>query len=128
LPPEAPVIDPVRLFDQVARAFRERSGEGRFVLMIDDLHLLDGTSTTLIEQLLGAGVVFLIGTVRAGQITRDVVTSLWHSDRVARIDLEDLPRESFDTLLHLALGGPVEGATAAMLWEASRGNVLFLRE
>ena len=33
-----------------------------------------------------------------------------------------------DTLLYLALGGAVEAATIDAVWNASRGNVLFVRE
>jgi DNA-binding NarL/FixJ family response regulator/tetratricopeptide (TPR) repeat protein len=130
LPAEAATdpVDPVRRFAGAAAAFRERAGERRFVLVVDDLHHLDATSVTLIGQLMEADVVFLVATVRTGAPIADVVSGLWRSGRMVRIDLIDLSRDATDTLLHLALAGPVESGTIAALWAASGGNVMFLRE
>jgi DNA-binding NarL/FixJ family response regulator len=113
--------------DAYARA-AETFAATRPVLAVDDLHLLDATSLTLLAQLVANGLVFLIGTVRTGEPAPDGVDALVRSDRVVRIDLDALTRDDVDTLLHLALGGPLDGATAASLWNASQGNVLFLRE
>lgn len=120
--------DPVALFELTARALSERSDGRRFVMLVDDAHLLDGSSLTLIDQLMGAGIVFLLATVRAGPRPPDALSALWRSDRVMRVDLGDLSRDSVETLLHLAMGGPVDGSTATVLWDTSAGNVLFLRE
>ena len=54
--------------------------------------------------------------------------SLWRRARVQRIDLANLDRPALDALLHLVLRGPVEATTAATIWNASDGNVLFARE
>jgi DNA-binding CsgD family transcriptional regulator len=129
LPPSAGGrSDPVALFDRVAAAFRERAGGDRFVLLVDDLHLLDATSRVLLGQLLDAGVVFLLGTLRDGVPMSADVAAWWHSERMARIDLADLSADGVDGLLHLALGGPVTAATIEQVWTASRGNPLFVRE
>ena len=120
--------DPVSLYDRAAAALRERAGRGRFVLLVDDLHWLDATSATLLGQLLDGGALFLLGTISAGEPAPETVSRLWHGDRVARVDLGDLRRDSVETLLHLALVGPVEAGTVEQLWSTSRGNVLFLRE
>jgi hypothetical protein len=74
------------------------------------------------------GTVFLIGTVRSDRRAATSVTALWRDDRCHRVDLEHLPRDSVETLLHLALGAPVDGPAAHTLWSTSLGNVLFLRE
>ena len=96
--------------------------------MIDDLPRLDPTSLTLVGQLVDAGVVFLIGTVRSGEAGPGVVDDFVRRVQLLRIDLVDLTETEVDTLLHLALRAPVEPATASALWTASRGNPLFLRE
>src|SRR2546423_1663973 len=96
--------------------------------MVDDLHLLDVTSATLVLQLLATGLIFLVGTVRSDLDAPAAVTALWRDERSTRVDLGDLPRDSVETLLHLALGAPVDGPAAHALWSRSRGNVLFLRE
>lgn len=67
-------------------------------------------------------------TVRTGEQVPDGLSALWRSDEVRRLDLVDLSREDVDTLLHLALGGPLEGRATTQLWEATQGNPLFLHE
>jgi DNA-binding CsgD family transcriptional regulator len=121
-------FDSVELFARARRAFEDRGGGARFVLMVDDLHLLDVTSATLLRQLLVTRTVFLVGTVRSDRRAGTSVTALWRDDRYHRVDLDHLPRDSVETLLHLALGAPVDGPAAHALWTTSLGNVLFLRE
>jgi ATP/maltotriose-dependent transcriptional regulator MalT len=121
-------VDPGGRFARAADALSAGAGGRRFVLVVDDLHHLDATSVTLIGQLMDAEIVFLVATVRTGEPLADVVAGLWRSERMARVDLTELSREAVDTLLHLALGRPVEGTAVAALWSASAGNVMFLRE
>jgi DNA-binding CsgD family transcriptional regulator len=66
--------------------------------------------------------------VRAGEVVAASLAPLWTRARVRRIDLGDLPRAGIDTLLHLVLGGPVDGTTTNEIWTASQGNILFVRE
>ena len=121
-------LDSVELFARVKRAFEDRAAGSGFVLMVDDLHLLDLTSATLLRQLLETGTVFLLGTVLNERRTATSVTDLWRDDRCSRVDLDQLPRDSVETLLYHALGAPVDGPAAHTLWSTSRGNVLLLRE
>src|SRR5262249_46761073 len=100
----------------------------RPALVVDDAHLLDATSLTLLAQLVTNGLIFLIGTVRSDEERPEGVATLLRSDRVVRVELGALERDDVDTLLHLTLGGPVAGTASAALWNASQGNVLFLRE
>jgi ATP/maltotriose-dependent transcriptional regulator MalT len=122
-------LDPLALYAIVAAALREQAGaNGPFVLLVDDLHLLDAASVVLLGQLLDAGVVFLIGTLRTGEQSSERAAELWRRDHLLRVDLRDLRREEVDTLLYLALGGAVEAAAIEAVWNASRGNVLYVRE
>ena len=120
-------IDGPELFRRAADALQTEANE-RIVLMIDDVHLLDATSTTLLGHVLDAGLVDLVGTIRAGEPMPDAIATLWRGDHALRVDLEHLRRESVETLLYLALGYPIDGAMSHALWEATHGNVLFLRE
>ena len=135
LPPVTPseggpggTLDSVELFARARRAFEDQGGGDRFVLMVDDLHLLDVTSATLLRQLLVTGTVFLVGTVLSESRAATSVTHLWRDDRCCRVDVDHLPRDSVETLLYHALGAPVDGPATHSLWSTSRGNVLFLRE
>jgi DNA-binding CsgD family transcriptional regulator len=121
-------VDTMALFEETRRALVERHGGRRIVTVADDVTLLDVQSVALLAYLAEAGAVFLIATARADEPVPDVVTALWRDDRMARVDLQDLNRAQLDTLLHLALGGPIEAGTGRQLWEVSRGNPLYVRE
>ncbi|OLB64808.1 MAG: hypothetical protein AUI10_09500 [Actinobacteria bacterium 13_2_20CM_2_72_6] len=112
----------------MAREIRARIPERRFVLFADDVHHLDATSLTLVSQLVEAGAMFLIGTVRTGEPAAQAVSTLWRDDRLARIDLSELSLLGVEELLSAALGGPVEAGTVADVYSIGRGNVLFVRE
>ena len=113
---------------QIRSVLQDQAGTGPLVLFVDDLHLLDSTSATLVGQLVDADLLFLVATVRSTESVPGGLESLWHKARVRRVDLDDLDRAAVDTLVHLILRGPVEASTVTELWTASQGNVLFVRE
>ncbi|MCU1358131.1 MAG: HTH-type transcriptional regulator malT [Acidimicrobiales bacterium] len=121
-------FDPVRLFDHVREDLESRLGGKPLILSVDDVHLLDVTSATLVSQLLAAGLAFLIGTIREGEPVPDAVSALWRNGTVTRVDLGALGPDDVATVLHLALGGPVAADVTDRMWQASQGNALFLRE
>jgi DNA-binding CsgD family transcriptional regulator len=121
-------VNMVGFFEETRRALDDRYHSRRLVTVADDVSLLDSASLALLGYLVGRGSIFLIATVRTGDAVPDLVTGLWRDGRVERVDLDDLSRTQLDTLLHLALGGPMEAGSGRELWEASRGNPLYLRE
>jgi DNA-binding CsgD family transcriptional regulator/chromosome segregation and condensation protein ScpB len=120
--------DLVAVMAEVRPVLLGQVSAGPMVLFVDDLHLLDSTSATLVSQLVDADLVFLVATVRTAAPLPAGVESLWLRARVRRIDLDDLDQAAVDTLLYLVLRGPVEAATVAEIWRASQGNVLLVRE
>jgi DNA-binding CsgD family transcriptional regulator len=120
--------DHVAVVAEVRALLQTRATDGPLVLFVDDFHLLDHTSATLVGQLVDADLVFLVATVRTNASVPPGLDSLWQRARVRRIDLPDLDRAAVDTLLHLVLHGPVEATTTAEIWGASQGNMLFVRE
>src|SRR4051812_44077174 len=76
----------VAVVSRVRAVLREQAVSGPLVLFVDDLHLLDGTSATLVGQLVDADLLFLVGTVRADARVPAGVDSLWQRARVRRID------------------------------------------
>ena len=120
--------DLVTVMSEVRSVLLAQAANGPLVLFVDDLHLMDATSATFVEQLVDADLVFLVATVRAAVGLAPGLDALWHRARVRRIDLEDLDRAAVDSLLHLVLRGPVEASTITAIWTASRGNALFVRE
>ncbi|MBM0256412.1 hypothetical protein JNW89_05600 [Micromonospora sp. 4G55] len=92
---------------------------------MDDVHLLDATSVVLLRQLMDAGLLFLIATVRSDArpgpytgLTRDL----------HRMDLADLNEVETGALLEAGLRAPVSLSTRRHLYSVSRGNPLYLRE
>jgi DNA-binding CsgD family transcriptional regulator len=121
-------LDTVALFEQTRRALDERHQGSRLVTVADDATLLDAASLALLGHLAAQRTIFLIATVRTGEPVPDLLTGLWRDGRLERVDLADLGRAQLDTLLHLALGGPIESGAAQEFWQVTRGNPLYVRE
>lgn len=100
----------------------------RLVLMVDDAHLLDDASATLIHQLAADGSAFVLATTRASDPAPDPVVALWKEGLAERIELGTLPAPAMEELLTAALHGPVDANAFMELFGRSRGNVLFARE
>jgi DNA-binding CsgD family transcriptional regulator len=118
----------VTLFEQTREALHERHCGRRLVTVADDVSLLDDVSLALLGYLAAQKTIFLIATVRTGEPVPDLVTGMWRDGRVERLDLHDLSRDHLDTLLHLALGGPIEAGAGREFWEVTRGNPLYVHE
>ncbi|TQN43269.1 regulatory LuxR family protein [Blastococcus colisei] len=98
------------------------------VLGVDDVHLLDPLSVTLLHQLAASGAVTLVLSVRTGNATPDPAAPLWKDGLATRIELQPLRRSDTERLISQALGGDVETRTGERLWRLSQGSPLFLRE
>ncbi|WP_308298999.1 LuxR C-terminal-related transcriptional regulator [Streptomyces sp. GESEQ-35] len=129
LPTGVDLSDPVAGFAAVVRGLTTgRPGPRRWVLLVDDMHLLDPASAVLLRQLMDTGMILLIGTVRSGEPYGKAVAALRGGDAVRRVDLTVLTPEQVEALLQAVLGGPVARRTLHELSAASGGNVLYLRE
>jgi hypothetical protein len=71
----------------VLRAARESLGDGR-LLVVDDAHVLDTLSASLVYQLAVSGAANLIVTVAAGCPIPDEISALWRDELLTRIDIE----------------------------------------
>ena len=119
---------PADLVQQAVDGLTGRAGRGRLVLLVDDAHLLDDASATVLVHLASARDACVVVTLRAGEPAPDAVTTLWREGIAERVEVAALGRDDTGRLLAAALGGPVDGATVRDLFDASRGNPLFLRE
>ncbi|MFF7859419.1 LuxR C-terminal-related transcriptional regulator [Streptomyces sp. NPDC007904] len=126
LPPGMDFSDPVRSFAAAAASLR--SGGSRWILMVDDLHLIDGTSAVLLRQLMDAGIVKILGTLRTGEPLCDTLHSLLRGDSAQRIDIDAFDFSNTEQVLRGVLGAPVGRRTAQDLFTASGGNPLYLKE
>lgn len=115
--------DPVT-FMSAARAALLAGGDT--VIGVDDAHLLDELSATLLHQLAIDRAVRIIATVRSGEVVPDAVTSLWKDRHLVRLVLSPFSKEQSVELIESVLGGHLEGLSADVIWDASGGNALFL--
>jgi LysR family transcriptional regulator (chromosome initiation inhibitor) len=133
LPPEPTRQDLSRadlgvLLGRYVRALVEGAGGRPLVVFVDDAHLLDVGSATLVHQLALTRSATVLATVRSGELAPDPVVSLWKDGSAERIGIGVLGDAAIEELLVAVLGGPVDTACVRQLVDRCRGNPLFLRE
>lgn len=116
--------DPVTFMSAAREALL---ADGHTIIGVDDAHLLDQLSATLLLQLAIDKAAHIVATVRSGVPVPDAVTSLWKDGHLLRIDLTPFTQRQSVHLVESMLGGQLEGFTANLMWESSGGNALFLR-
>jgi DNA-binding CsgD family transcriptional regulator len=107
---------------------RERAGDGRFLLAVDDAHLLDETSVALLHLAVTQSNVRVLVSVRTGGPLPAGLVGLWKDELVTRVDIGTLSRDATEQLVLAVLGDQVPASLLDRIWELSRGNVLFVRE
>jgi DNA-binding CsgD family transcriptional regulator len=106
-----------------------RGAEGHpLVVFVDDAHLLDDGSATLVHQLALAQAATVLATVRLGESAPDPVVALWKDGPAERIQVGVLADAAIEELVVTVLGGQVDAASLRELVHHSQGNPLFLRE
>ena len=98
------------------------------VLVVDDAPLLDVATAGVIATLAGGGIVHVVASARDDEALPDPLVDVLLGDRAVSINLAPLSDDDIDTLLHLVLGGPVDGSVMMSMRERTEGNPLFLRE
>src|SRR5882757_6727522 len=116
------------LLYQVSAALTAGRPGDRVVIAVDDAHLLDDLSAAVVHQLAVAHAARLVITVRSGESAPDAVTALWKDGHLSRVEVPALSAGETGALLEAVLGGPLESLSARLLYGATLGNVLFLRE
>lgn len=97
------------------------------VVGVDDAHLLDQLSATLLHQIAVGQAGRILATVRTGEPVPEAVTSLWKDGYLRRIELQPFTKQQSIALVESVIGGTLEGLSADLMWESSGGNPLFLR-
>jgi ATP/maltotriose-dependent transcriptional regulator MalT len=129
LPADQPApASPSGLLRWAVDALRHEAAGRPIVLAIDDAHLLDPLSATLVYYVARSEHATVLATVRTGEPVPDPVRALWTDDLVGRVELGPLTQYDVANLLHHVLGGPVDSASVDRLWQLSQGNALLLRE
>ncbi|HET8683770.1 MAG TPA: AAA family ATPase, partial [Micromonosporaceae bacterium] len=121
-------LSPAGLLRWAVEALHQQAGGRPIVFVIDDAHLLDSVSATLVYLAARSDGSTVLGTLRSGEPVPDPIRALWTEDLVDHAELVPLTAAETRELLVQALGGPVDPASADRLWRLSAGNVLLLRE
>lgn len=119
---------PLALLQAAMTELREAEWARHGVIAIDDAHLLDEVSATLVHQIAVSGSTAMVVTVRSGERMPDPISALWKDGLAIRLDLKPLRRTDLEAVAADILGGPVDARTGTKLWRATGGNPLFLRE
>jgi len=126
--PEAGVGDRADLLRRCAGFLVDSAGGRPLVVSVDDGHLLDDLSATLVHQMAATGAALVVATLRSDEPAPDPIVALWKDDAVERLEVSGLDASSVEQLLLAVLGGPVDRGAIHRLVIGSQGNVLFLRE
>ncbi len=119
---------PLTLVGSLITALTSSTDKSSVLVVVDDVHLLDGLSAFVLHQLLARGVATVVATLRTGEPAPSAVTELWRDGHLQRLDLQPLSGRDCLHLLQDVLGNQVDGQTASRMWDLTRGNVLFMLE
>jgi DNA-binding CsgD family transcriptional regulator len=97
-----------------------RPGPGDPLLVVDDAHLLDDYSLSVLNRVLDRGRVRILATAR------DSVSL--HREAVTRIALTPLPAASLREIAHDLLGAPLDGRSEQLMVDRAGGSPLLMRE
>ncbi|WP_137874250.1 LuxR family transcriptional regulator [Rhodococcus sp. Q] len=119
---------PSLVVQRAIAALVDRAGRAGVVVAVDDAHLLDDLSSSLVQHLAVRRAATVILTLRSGESAPDAITGLWKDGYLDRCDVQPLSATETAALLELVLGGPVDSATSARLGALARGSALYLRQ
>jgi DNA-binding CsgD family transcriptional regulator/tetratricopeptide (TPR) repeat protein len=113
---------------EARRAIEGLAGGRPLLLSVDDAHLLDDYSASLLLQLAMSVRAFVVATLRSGEPPPDAVVALWKDGFAERIEVDRLEPAAIAALVDEVLGGRSDGGLHRIVVERSAGNPLIARE
>jgi len=125
-----------RLHDEIARVLRDAASRQPLVIVLDDLHWADGGSLELLRHIVHFGLdapILLVGTHRdaethLGDHLVHLLTRLERNERTTPIRLSGLQPREISDLLEVNGATGVSDEESTRIWNATRGNSLFVTE
>jgi len=111
----------------LAAAQRALEQEENLVVAVDDAHLLDPLSASLVYHLAAVGSARLIVTIKSGHAVPDPVLALWKDQLLLTLRVEAFTRQQTELLARAVLGGEVATELIDGLQDRTAGNPLLLR-
>ena len=109
----SPLRDPIGLIASARESIL--AGENT-VVGVDDAHLLDQLSATLLHQIAIDRAGHIVATARSGEPVPDALTSLWKDGYLQRFELQPFTKQQSIALVETVLGGTLEGLSADVMW------------
>ncbi|HAP74988.1 MAG TPA: hypothetical protein DCR14_02800 [Acidimicrobiaceae bacterium] len=116
------------LFAELRQRLTEEAAGRPMLLVVDDIDLLDDSSTVLVHQLVASGDARLLSTMRSGRLPAGEVIDLWQRGEVRRIEIGVLTPEGTAQVAAALLGARLDASSAERLHDVTDGNPLFIRE
>ncbi|MDQ1701906.1 MAG: hypothetical protein QOF57_1158, partial [Frankiaceae bacterium] len=127
-PPPRAVAHPSAMLQDAVAQLVGVAPPGGLIVGVDDAHLLDDVSATLVHHLARTPSVRLVVTVRSGPAAPDAITALWKDGPLKRVEVPALSEDDARVLMETMLGGRVSHDSVHRLWTDAGGNALYLRE
>jgi class 3 adenylate cyclase/DNA-binding CsgD family transcriptional regulator len=123
----------IRLLGALARLLGRLSAQAPTVIVLDDVHLADGSSwealNYLTRNLVESRILLLLAARPAelaeDRVANDVLLGLEQEGLLHRLPLGALPTDAIRDLAESVIGGPAPEALVAWLMERARGSPLF---
>jgi DNA-binding NarL/FixJ family response regulator len=129
LVPPVAARTPHELLAAAVEALRRRADSHGLLLVVDDAHLLDPGSATLVHQAATQAAATVLATVRTTDTPfPDAVVALWADGDGRRLDVAPLDRPTVRELLETSLSGEVHVDLEGEIWQLSRGHPMYVRE
>ncbi len=104
------------------------TANARTIVFVDDAHLLDSLSATVVAALIANGDAQVVATVRLGEVLHDALLSALRSGEAVRVDLAELGEAEVDAVLSFVLGASIDPRALSAFRSNALGNMLYLRE
>ncbi|WP_173164976.1 AAA family ATPase [Phytohabitans suffuscus] len=128
LPDGEPVGGPLNTVLAAARQAGDWGGRHAVVIVVDDAHLLDEGSATVVAHLAGRRLGFVLMTARAGEPVADVLLRLCADEGAQRLELAPLPAAVIDRLIAHERPAGLAARERRRLHAVAQGNPLALSE
>jgi len=126
--PDETAREPLAMIRAAIQHLHRWGGRHAVALAVDDAHLLDDASATLVARLAMDRAAFIIMTLRTGEPIPDVLSALWKEGTARCVELPPLPEDAIDRLIDHAGPGELDARSRRRLHKVARGNPLALRE
>lgn len=125
---DAEPVDGPQVLTQVAGHLVAGTNGRNLVVGVNDAHLLDPVSASVLHHLAVTRSAFLVLAARTEVSVPDPVFALWKENLLERVDVHEFDEDETAELLSRVVEGRVGRATVQRLHTLTGGNATYLRE